>query len=291
MMGVKRFFRKGASAICISWLWLQPVSAHAQSAIDSAGATQSRAEDSARRRSSLVSRVADTLAAGLTSRPESKPLSWKSVSIPAGLITLGTLSFTSDWLQDFNLFGQRFANNANPDRRTRIDDYTLAVPALAVGGLHIAGVHGKNNIVDATIMVGLSQTLAYVGVITPLKKLTATERPDKSDSLSFPSGHTAAAFVSAEFLRQEYKDVSPWIGAAGYGCAVLTGYLRMYNNKHWFSDVVAGAGVGILSTRITYWLYPKIKNGLLRKIDPKGNAMVFPHYGPGGIGFTAMARF
>ena len=72
------------------------------------------------------------------------------------------------------------------------------------------------------------------------------------------------AFAAAEFMRQEYKDVSPLYGIAGYGAATITGILRLYNNKHWVSDVVAGAGFGILSTRLAYWIYPVIKRKLFK---------------------------
>ena len=73
---------------------------------------------------------------------------------------------------------------------------------------------------------------------------------------AFPSGHTATAFVAAEFIQQEFKDASPWYGFAGYTVATATGTLRMLKNAHWFSDVVAGAGVGILTTKLTYLAYP-----------------------------------
>ncbi|PIH02800.1 hypothetical protein CS542_03390 [Pedobacter sp. IW39] len=53
-----------------------------------------------------------------------------------------------------------------------------------------------------------------------------------ADNYSFPSGHTANAFA-AEFLNQEYRDVSPWIGYAVYTVATASRVLRMYNNKHW----------------------------------------------------------
>ena len=75
----------------------------------------------------------------------------------------------------------------------------------------------------------------------------------------FPSGHTTEAFAYAEFIQQEYKDVSPWYGAVGYAAATATGLLRIYNNKHWLSDVVAGAGIGMASTKLAYLLYRAIK--------------------------------
>src|SRR5205085_1994320 len=95
---------------------------------------------------------------------------------------------------------------------------------------------------------------------TALKNITHIERPDGSNFKSFPSGHTATAFMTAEYLRQEYKDVSPWIPVAGYAVAAATGYMRLYNNKHWASDVFAGAAIGVLSTQFTYYCQAKIKH-------------------------------
>ena len=64
--------------------------------------------------------------------------------------------------------------------------------------------------------------------------------------------------MGAEMLYQEYKDVSPWIGNSGYAMAALTGFLRVYNNRHYLNDVVAGACIGILCTKLGYWLQPKL---------------------------------
>ena len=238
-----------------------------------------------------VHRAGDTLGAWIKAPLQSKPLSWKAVVVPAALISYGTLAFTSDWGKNVNLFGKRWASDKeDPDAKTTIDNYTLFVPAAAVLGLNVAGVRGKNNLLDATLIYAISSSIAN-GIVMPLKRLTKEQRPDGSDVLSFPSGHASTAFVSAEFLRQEYKEVSPWIGVVGYGFAVATGYLRMYNNKHWFSDVVAGAGIGILSTRATYWLYPKLKNLLVGKATGGSSAtIVLPVYGGGYVGFSAVHR-
>jgi membrane-associated phospholipid phosphatase len=125
--------------------------------------------------------------------------------------------------------------------------------------------------------------------VFPVKSFTAENRPDGSNRLSFPSGHTACAFMSAEFLRQEYKDVSPWYGIAGYAAAAGTGFLRMYNNKHWLSDVVAGAGVGIISTRLSYWIYPVIKKKLFK--DKDVHTLVMPMYQQGSLGVGLVHHF
>ena len=71
---------------------------------------------------------------------------------------------------------------------------------------------------------------------------------------SFPSGHTYIAFVGAETLRKEYGEEYPWLAVAGYAVATLVGTMRIYNDRHWAGDVLAGAGLGILSVNITYWI-------------------------------------
>ena len=79
-------------------------------------------------------------------------------------------------------------------------------------------------------------------------------------------------------MREEYKDVSPWYGTAGYALATTTGILRMYNNRHWLRDVVAGAGFGILSTKAAYWIYPAIKRMLFKNNSRPANTMIMPYY-------------
>lgn len=254
-------------------------------------AAQLQLPDSAQpRKTGFLQRMGDSLGSHLRQPVSPKPLSWKAIAIPAGLITYGSLSVTTGWFDDVNLFGRRWATaNEDPDRKTSIDDYTEFVPAAAVFALDAAGVKGRNNVVDRSALYVAAYGIAHLFTI-PLKRLSRQTRPDSSDLLSFPSGHTSTAFVSAEFLRQEYKGVSPWIGAGGYAVAILTGYLRMYNNKHWFSDVMAGAGIGILSTRLSYWLYPKLKNAILGK-SGKGDAMVLPFYQQGGMGLSFVYGF
>ena len=97
------------------------------------------------------------------------------------------------------------------------------------------------------------------------KFTTRRTRPNASGWKSFPSGHTATAFVGAEFLFQEYKEKSIWIGIGGYTVAMLIGISRVYNNKHWVSDVITGAGIGILSTKIVYKTYPYLQKKNYKK--------------------------
>ena len=81
------------------------------------------------------------------------------------------------------------------------------------------------------------------------KQITKIQRPDSFGMNACRSGHNATAFVAAESLRQEYKDVFPWYGVVGYAAATATTYLRMCSNEHWSGELLPGAGIGILFLR------------------------------------------
>lgn len=193
------------------------------------------------------------------------PYKFKPVQliVPATLIGVGVIGLESDWLKYQNR-EIREELQENIDHKLTIDDFSQYAPIAAVYGLDLFGVKGKHDAIDQTIILATAYTLMGVSV-NSLKTITKVERPDGSSRNSFPSGHTATAFMGAELLRREYWDVSPWIGVAGYAVAAGTGFFRMYNNRHWLTDVLAGAGIGILSVEAAYWLYPTISRTLFRK--------------------------
>lgn len=212
----------------------------------------------------------------------------RSFIIPAALISYGFTSLNSESLKDINLNIRQEVGIEHPHKAIHIDNFLQYAPALAVYGLNAAGIKGKHNFRDRTILYSMSMLISNATVFS-LKNSCGVIRPDASNTLSFPSGHTANAFVAAEFMRQEYKDVSPWYGVAGYAVAATTGYLRMYNNKHWFSDVVTGAGIGIASTRVAYWLYPMIQRGLFKHKRP--STVFMPTYQDGAVGLGLVQKF
>ena len=145
-----------------------------------------------------------------------------------------------------------------PDFHTEADNYLTAFPAVLMYSIDLAGVQSRNSWMNQTLILFMAQS-TNVFLNWAVKEITQVERPDGSDDLSFPSGHTSVSFVMAEVLHQEFKDKSVWISVAGYTAAATVGAMRMLNNRHWLSDVVAGAGFGILSAKLTYLLYPKIQ--------------------------------
>lgn len=183
-------------------------------------------------------------------------LKLKTLVVPVALTGASALCVHSGWLtkQRENIQDKL---SAKGEHKIKIDNYIQYSPMLAVYGLNFLGVEGKHKFWDRTGILAISY--ATMGVLVNGMKYSFKEkRPDTCAHNSFPSGHTATAFMGAELLYQEYKDVSPWIGYSGYLIAATTGYLRIYNDRHYLNDVVAGACIGIISTKFAYWLYPKV---------------------------------
>lgn len=240
----------------------------------------------------VVEAVADSIKKQVKAPIVQIPVTLRSLIIPGALFAYGAAALNVQGLRNLNEDIREVVWTKNPHRKTTIDNYTLLVPAAAVYGLNMFGIKGQNNLIDRSVIYGMSNALAN-GIIFGVKYLGIETRPDSSDRFSFPSGHAAEAFVSAEFFRLEYRGRLHWsVIAGGYAVALATGYLRMYNNKHWFSDVVAGAGVGIASTRFAYYLYPWVKHIIFGSRKIKGNAMLLPSYRiGGGYGFTFISQF
>jgi membrane-associated phospholipid phosphatase len=135
---------------------------------------------------------------------------------------------------------------------SEIDNYTQFSGIALTAGLKMAGVEGRSSWprLFASSLASYGFMAAFVNGI----KYTASEmRPDGTTRNSWPSGHTATAFVGATILHKEYGLTrSPWYSIAGYTVATATGVMRVLNNRHWISDVLSGAGIGILSTELAY---------------------------------------
>ena len=213
---------------------------------------------------------------------------YKQLTVPAILVGYGAIGLGSKELKTVNRHIKSYVNE-NVENGTSIDDYTRYAPTLSVYALNALGIKGKHNFRDRTMIMVTSQ-LIMLGTTMSLKKLSKIERPDGSTFNSFPSGHTATAFAGAEFLWQEYKDVSVWYGVTGYIIAGATGLMRIYNDRHWLTDVAAGAGLGILSTKIAYWIHPFLRDTFFGE-EKKVTAMAAPFYNGEQMGLSVVLRF
>ena len=150
--------------------------------------------------------------------------------------------------------------------KTSIDDYTQFFGPVMTVGLKVGGVEGRSDWPRLLASSALSYGI-MAGFVNGIKYTAKEMRPDGSTANSWPSGHTATSFVGASILHKEYGLTrSPWYSVAGYGVATATGIMRILNNRHWISDVMSGAGIGIMSTELGYAIGDVLfKNkGLLR---------------------------
>ncbi len=208
--------------------------------------------------------------------------------LPGALFTYGLIAPSIKVLHKIDIDVRKKIVLDNPHPNTHIDNYLQYTPALAVYALNLAGKKGKNNFRDRSMILVMSHVFTTVSVQS-IKYISKRMRPDGSENNSFPSGHTAEAFSNATFLFYEYRHKSIWYGVVGYAAAATTGYLRMYNNKHWLSDIIAGAGVGIASTTFSYWLYPKMSNYLFN--TKNANTVLLPSYNNGNFCMNFIRKF
>lgn len=186
--------------------------------------------------------------------------------IPLSLIGLGLITnkgkFEKTFQKDLRkLVGENYEN--------RIDDYILIAPVIQMYTADILGVKSKNHWFDQSKYLIISNLISS-GITNILKRLTQKTRPNGSNH-AFPSGHTTIAFTNASVLYNEFKETSQMLAYSGYVFAAGTGSFRMLNNKHWVSDVLVGAGIGILVTELVYHFEP------LKSFNPfkKSNGITF----------------
>ena len=147
---------------------------------------------------------------------------------------------------------------------------TLSVGSKLLGK---QGFYGVTSRALKSALLGGAATMA-------LKSIAGRERPLNSindpydfklfriKDASFPSGHSTVAFALATSFARETPDL--WTDAGFFTLATLTAYARMHDDKHWASDVVFGAGIGILSARFVHRFQARVA------VSPGGFAMSLP---------------
>jgi membrane-associated phospholipid phosphatase len=201
---------------------------------------------------------------------------------------------------------QRWAGDLRNDNRTvsGISKYVTQFGGLyevyTLAALAAEGFIFKNQKLKTTTLLATQSYLTAGAVQFVGKFLSGRQRPSYADNYtldaepsfhgpfyklvdangnrsnsSFPSGHTTAAFAAATVYSLEYKDkkLVPWIS---YGVATLIGLSRITENKHWFTDILAGATLGYLTGQQVvnnYHRYAKIRSGEIQ--EEKKNKLSF----------------
>ncbi|MBU4486655.1 MAG: phosphatase PAP2 family protein [Candidatus Delongbacteria bacterium] len=183
-------------------------------------------------------------------------------------------------------FQSDIRSSVGNDFKFGIDDYIVHAPMVELYIFDWLGCKAKNNFFDRSKNIVLAN-LASVNIVRALKSLTSKTRPDGSDRLSFPSNHTNIAFTNATVLYHEYKDTNIFVAYSGFAFAATTGAFRIINNKHWTSDVLTGAGLGILVGNLVYQFEP-LKNFHPFGLGTEDNITVLPHFGNDSYGICVV---
>ena len=189
----------------------------------------------------------------------------KNIYIPAALVVSGVIasghakkSWDAEVVEARNKHFFGFENH--------LDDYMQFFPWVAIYGFEIAGMTPRTDYKNRTAIFLKGQIL-NLGMVYILKNATKATRPDGT-ALSFPSGHTANVFAGATMLCIEYGENHKWVPYLAYSAATSVGVMRIVNNKHYISDVLVGAGLGILSMKIAYWTHQYKWNQPKSDTDP-----------------------
>ena len=129
------------------------------------------------------------------------------------------------------------------------NEYAIGI----VGTFYIYGEFFKDPRAKTTALDAISATAIASGLVTnSTKYVIGRGRPTDghgaynfrpfSGQDSFSSGHTTEAFALASVITEHYN--APWVQVTCYGLASTVGYARLNNNRHWPSDVLAGATIG-----------------------------------------------
>lgn len=202
----------------------------------------------------------------------SHSLSAKDIVLPAALITVGSMGFF-DTVRDWDVQVHHEVQSWTHGRRVKFENYVQYVPLAATLAFGLNDMRDDLRMKDRLLLVGTSYALSAT-MVTALKYSLGSIRPYIYDEVcasnpngycrsrnpkmfnSFPSGHTATAFLGAELVRLTCGDKYPVAAWSAYVVAASVGFARVYNDRHWTTDILAGAGVGILSARIGWWLLP-----------------------------------
>lgn len=207
---------------------------------------------------SILSAQADTI----SPRPLFRPAdAYLAAAFIVGTVALHPLDKTwAQHLQDSTTQANKFFGDVASTVRTIAEpgSYLIGLSMYAVGRLTHnekaadLGLHGTEAIAVGALTGDIlknafGRARPYVDVNNP--NSWSFGRGFKGGQYqSFPSGHTVAAFAAAAAVTSETSRWWPstrWIiGPAMYGGATLVGLSRMYNNKHWASDVMMGAAIG-----------------------------------------------
>ncbi|SDD97953.1 phosphatase PAP2 family protein [Sporomusa acidovorans] len=195
---------------------------------------------------------------------------WKSFFLYGG----GTYLIYKNDNHIRNWFQDRHSNDGN--RIARLGNALPLTGVIYMGGTYFWGNEKQKQVSK----VGLESAFSTLIITETLKNAVSRKRPSGTGHDSFPSTHTAVAFSLATVIANEYKD-DKHAGSVAYGLATVTGLSRIYDNRHWSSDVVAGGLIG----------YYTAKTIIKLNTSPKSNTKIQPFIDKDKAGMLVRKNF
>lgn len=177
------------------------------------------------------------------------PFETKQIIVPSALMLAGTGALLTEKRNVEVQQNKNFLAFGN-----YVEDYAQFMPHISVYAFELSGIKPKTDFWNRSAIMLKGEALALLSV-TGLKYMIKQPRPDGSNTYGFPSGHTVNAFAGATMLSIEYGEQYLWMPYAAYAVAAGVGAMRVVHNKHYWSDVIFGAGLGILSMKVAYWTH------------------------------------
>ncbi len=216
----------------------------------------------------------------------------------------GGLFFADEPLQKF-AFNLRNNNAGVRNIGKYVTNFGGVYEAYLLGSLGAYGFIFKKEKIKTTTLLATQAYITGGAMESLLKFLSGRQRPSFYDpnaddpepkfhgpfssagkdingrrlNSSFPSGHTTVAFAAATVFAMEYKN-HPLISIISYSAATLIGLSRITENKHWITDVLAGAALGYLTGRQVvnnYHRYAKLKAPKQKKNSVSFNLQYYNH--------------
>ena len=186
------------------------------------------------------------------------PARWQQDDwITFGVLASGTgsLMFADQTIADFSQ--EHRSSEVDRFSANFLEPFGFKYSMVLMSGFFAHGILAKNKKSVSTGLLAFESFVLASLIVRVPKNVFGRERPDNWSSdgpfdfngpfhgVGFPSGHTAASFAVASVIATQYRE-HKWVPIVAYSVASLAGLSRVYDNKHWLSDVVAGAAIGTL---------------------------------------------
>lgn len=175
----------------------------------------------------------------------------------SSLFCCSAQTYTKTGMYSFDGGIRQIRYNASSGFSSSYDDYLQYSPGVVMLGMKAFGYESRTCWGRMLVSDAFSAAI-MAGLVNGIKYTVKRPRPDATSTNSFPSGHTAMAFMLATMMHKEYGWRSPWFSFGAYTVATATALGRIMNDRHWGSDVLAGAIIGIAATHLGYFITDKI---------------------------------